>query len=205
MREILEAIDEADARPASRSRSRPSSRRSARRRASRARRWSSARTAGSSARSRAAASRPTWSSARRQLFAGGEADARPLRRHRRRGLGGRALLRRRDRRLARARRPRALARGARAARRGRVRDALHGHRRPARSASSAASSRARGLRDDGIFAEVDRGPAARRHLRRRRGRRAPLRLRAGSSAGARRSSTPGPRSRRPSGCRAPTR
>ena len=81
----------------------------------------------------------------------------PLRRHRRRGLGGRALVRRRDRRLGRAGRSRAVARGARPPRRGRLRDALHEHR------DRREASRARRAREH--------GPARGRHLR-RGGRRA---------------------------------
>ena len=54
-----------------------------------------------------------------------------------------------------------------------------------------------GLRDDGIFAEVGRGPAARRDLRRRRGRRAALRLRqAARLADDRRRRPPGARDAR---------
>ena len=175
MRDILEVIEQANAageKVVGRDRDR---RRSARRRASPARRWSSARAAGSSARSRAAVSRPTWSSARRRssparrrassttasadgeawevgLSCGGEIDVWVELADTELWSEVRALLDDDGYGM------------------------LYTDTAPARSASSAACSsdraaRGRRLRRGG------RGPAARRDLRRRRGRRAPLRLR----------------------------
>ena len=103
--------------------------------------------------------------------------SRPLRRHRRRGLGGRSLVRRRDRRLDRAGRSRRCgATCARCSTRTATGCSTRTPRR-ARSGSSAACSRAPASATTASFAEVVEGPLAGGDLRRRRGRRAPLLLR----------------------------